>query len=223
MNQAIVTGVVERVEAKALNEGNTLLTFNLVGAYEEGGKERNFVVPVSLFGKQARRYEQGLEGQQVAAVGSLRQRTWETKEGQKRSAVSLAARYLYAVSHAEARKFGEANVPFPAINHVVLQGRLADAPRSTERGPMRLALAVSRDYVPEGKERPDADFINVTLWPPLSDALREAQKGDPLTVFGRFAQERWKGEDEKTHYAERVTATGVVPGIPLILEPQGTG
>ena len=55
MNQAIVTGVVERVEAKALNEGDTLLTFNLVGAYEEGGKERNFVVPVSLFGKPARR------------------------------------------------------------------------------------------------------------------------------------------------------------------------
>jgi len=220
MNDAIVTGIVERAEAKALNEGRTLLTFNLVGAYEADGKERNFIVPVSLFGNQARRYEQGLEGQQVAVVGALRMRTWETKDGNKRSAVSLAARYLYAVAHAEVRKFGEGSAPFPAINQVTIQGRLVGTPRTSERGPMRLTLAVSRDYIPEGKEKPDADFIDVTLWPPLAEALENAQKGDPLTVFGRFAQERWVDEGGKTRYSQRVTATGVVPGIPLVLEPR---
>ncbi|ADR37771.1 single-strand binding protein/Primosomal replication protein n (plasmid) [Oceanithermus profundus DSM 14977] len=218
MNAVIVTGKVERAEAKALDGDRTLVTFNLIGAYEEEGRVRNFVVPVSLFGAQARRFDNGLEGQEVAVVGSLRQRTWENDKKEKRSAVSLVARYLYRVAHAEAKPFGKGSAPFPAVNQVNLQGRLVATPESSERGPLRVTLAVSRDYVPEGKERPDADFIDITIWSPLAEALAQAEKGDPLTVFGRFNRESWE-KDGKTHYAARVTATGVVPGIPLVLEP----
>ena len=81
-------GVTKDVELNYGSEGNAYTNFSI--AHTKGEKKQYF--DVAAFGKLAEICSQYLKkGSQVILTGEIDHQTWETKEGEKRSAVKIIA------------------------------------------------------------------------------------------------------------------------------------
>jgi single-strand DNA-binding protein len=99
VNVVVLVGNLTRdPELRATGSGTSVCRLGLAvnecakdPATGEWGERPNYF-DIDVFGAQGERCEQYLtKGRQVAVEGRLRWRSWETPEGQKRSAVSVVA------------------------------------------------------------------------------------------------------------------------------------
>lgn len=98
LNRYICTGRLTRdPESKSLPSGAEVCNFSLAVSGSEadgqgGYRERVDFVDMAVFGKKAKACVDYLKkGRMVAIEGRLRLEKWETKEGQKRSALRVVA------------------------------------------------------------------------------------------------------------------------------------
>lgn len=101
------------------------------------------------------------------------------------------------------------------LNSVLLTGRLADDPtlRYTPAGVAvtNFVLAVQRNYIPEGQDQPDVDFIDCVAWKELAEHIANYwRKGKPMTVReGRLQKRNYEREDGTKVYITEVVVNGV--------------
>ena len=97
-----------------------------------------------------------------------------------------------------------------SLNKVILIGRLANDPESkvvdnAENTTFR--LAVTRNYTPKGKEKPEVDFIPVSLWRGNAKfAFNYYTQGCQVYVVGSLENYSYEGENG-TVYAYRINGT----------------
>ncbi|MGV8084021.1 MAG: single-stranded DNA-binding protein [Coriobacteriia bacterium] len=98
INRVVLTGRLTRdPELKALPDGTPILAIRLAfstrkrDAQGQWGDVSNYV-DVSMFGQRAESLSRLLEkGRLIGVDGKLRWREWQTNEGEKRSAIDIAA------------------------------------------------------------------------------------------------------------------------------------
>ena len=101
------------------------------------------------------------------------------------------------------------------LNAVLLTGRLADDPtlRYTPAGVAvtNFVLAVQRNYIPEGQDQPDVDFIDCVAWKELAEHIANYwRKGKPMTVReGRLQKRHYENEEGRKIYITEVVVNGV--------------
>lgn len=101
LNNVIITGRVTRdAELKYTHSGAVFVNFSI--AVNEGIKQQdgrwedvaNFF-EITLWGKQAETLARFLsKGKQVSVQGRLKQQTWQTEDGSKRSKVTINAQFI---------------------------------------------------------------------------------------------------------------------------------
>lgn len=115
MNSITITGNLTRdAELRSLNDGTAVLSFAVA---DNQGKDKTAIFwSCSLFGRRADSLEQYLtKGQQVTVVGTVSEREWTDKEGNKRKSMDVR------------------------VNDIALQGgKREEAPRQ-DRQPQRRA------------------------------------------------------------------------------------
>ena len=115
MNSITITGNLGKdAEMRALNDGTSVLSFSV--ADNQGKDKPSIWWNASLFGKRADSLQQYLtKGQQVTVVGTVSEREWTDKEGNKRKSMDVR------------------------VNDIALQGgKREEAPRQ-DRQPQRRA------------------------------------------------------------------------------------
>ncbi len=100
----------------------------------------------------------------------------------------------------------------PAINQIVLAGRLVDDPefRITDSGTARLTsrIAVNRSYRDRNDDwQEETSFFNIVIWNQLAERLADRlKKGTPVYLSGRLRSASWKDDDENPHYLVEIQA-----------------
>jgi single-strand DNA-binding protein len=170
---------------------------------------------ISILGQQAERISDSLkQGDPVLVEGSLEFRSWETPEGQKRSAVSVKALRV------EAAQFGTRAEPLVtdsvggkrltnALNEVVLVGNMTrDAElRYTPSGDAvtTISIAVNESWKDKtGNWQEKTHYVEVNLWRDLAEAAGELKKGDPVMIMGRLVNESWTDREGNKRSTTRV-------------------
>lgn len=89
MNSITITGNLGKdAELRSLNDGTAVLSFSV--ADNQGKDKPSIWWNCSLFGRRAESLQQYLtKGQQVTVVGSVSEREWTDKEGNKRKSMDV--------------------------------------------------------------------------------------------------------------------------------------
>ena len=89
MNSLTITGNLGRdAEMRALPDGTAVLSFSV--ADSQGRDKPSIWWACSLFGRRAEALQQYLtKGQQVTVVGTVSEREWTDKDGQKRKSMDV--------------------------------------------------------------------------------------------------------------------------------------
>ena len=89
MNSITITGNLGKdAEMRALNDGTPVLSFSV--ADNQGKDKPSIWWSASLFGRRAESLQQYLtKGQQVTVVGTVSEREWTDKEGNKRKSMDV--------------------------------------------------------------------------------------------------------------------------------------
>ncbi len=115
MNSLTITGNLGKdAELRSLNDGTAVLSFSV--ADNQGKDKPSIWWSCSLFGRRAESLAQYLaRGQQVTVVGTVSEREWTDKEGNKRKSMDVR------------------------VNDIALQGGKRDEAPRQERQPQRSA------------------------------------------------------------------------------------
>lgn len=94
MNSVNITGrITKELELTYLNSGTAVCKFSIALSEKYNDVEKSHFFNCTAFGKQAEFIVNWCKkGGRVEITGKLQQNTWETKEGQKRSAVEIIVR-----------------------------------------------------------------------------------------------------------------------------------
>lgn len=89
MNSITITGNLGKdAEMRALNDGTPVLSFSV--ADNQGKDKPSIWWSASLFGRRAESLQQYLtKGQQVTVIGTVSEREWTDKEGNKRKSMDV--------------------------------------------------------------------------------------------------------------------------------------
>ncbi len=171
---------------------------------------------VSILGQQAERLTDGSmkAGDAILIEGALEFRSWETPEGQKRSAVNVKALRV------EAAQYGQRPEPLVtdsvggkrlsnALNEVVLIGNLTrdSELRYTPSGDAvtTISMAVNESWKDKtGNWQEKTHYVEVNLWRELAEAAGETKKGDPVMIMGRLVNESWTDREGNKRSTTRV-------------------
>jgi single-strand DNA-binding protein len=171
---------------------------------------------VSILGQQAERLTDGSmkAGDAILIEGALEFRSWETPEGQKRSAVNVKALRV------EAAQYGQRAEPLVtdsvggkrlsnALNEVVLIGNLTrdSELRYTPSGDAvtTISMAVNESWKDKtGNWQEKTHYVEVNLWRELAEAAGESKKGDPVMIMGRLVNESWTDREGNKRSTTRV-------------------
>ena len=106
------------------------------------------------------------------------------------------------------------------MNHVELTGNLTRDPvlryTKTGRPVAAFGIALNRKYIDaSGQEKQLADFINVTVWDKLAEAVASnLHKGDWTHVQGRLSSRSYEDKDGKKVYVVEVVASLISRPLP---------
>ena len=215
----LIGSVTQDPELRYSPGGLAVALFTLAGKSEivsEGGELRTpvFYQRCKAFGTLAERAAEILQAGGVAsALGRLDYRTWENREGHRRSSVELIVESFHRLEENfafEADARGQ-QVLLGAFNHVTLSGRVTrdSALRYTSGGDAVVghALAVNERYADsQGEVRDRVGYFAVTAWRELAEATSQAGKGDGLLVVGRLAGSTWTQRDGTRRFETRIEA-----------------
>ena len=206
--------------------GLAILELNLAGNDHVVGddgqpRELAWYHRVTVFGAQAESLANQLqEGSAAFVEGRLNYRTWESPDGQKRSALDVNAQRVEVLTFGgrgddatvtDAR--GQARLR-DALNHVLLIGNLTrDAElRYTPSGAAvaRFGLAVNERFRDRsGSDQERTHYIDVNVWRELAEASAGLQKGDPVFVIGRLVNDNWTDKDGNKRFTTRIEGSRV--------------
>ena len=132
MNSLTITGNLGKdAEMRALNDGTPVLSFSV--ADNQGKDKPSIWWNCSLFGKRADSLQQYLfKGLQVTVIGTVSEREWTDKEGNKRKSMDVR------------------------VNDIALQGGRRE---EGERQPSRAARQPQRSAAPAGGGFEDMDDL----------------------------------------------------------------
>lgn len=113
---ALVARLVRDPEVRHLPSGDPVLTMRVAFStrmkMDDGWGDKSNFIDVTVFGRQAESLGNNLaKGRRIGVAGSLSWREWQTKEGEKRQAVSIIARDVH---YLDSRLDGEAPAPSSA-------------------------------------------------------------------------------------------------------------
>jgi single-strand DNA-binding protein len=200
--------------------GLAILEVNVAGNQsvqtKDGVKDVPFYIRAKVMGKYAEALADDLsEGTVVAVDGRLDYRSWETPEGQKRSAVEVFASSITTLTgdFAFVKDSRGQNRLVGGTNTVALMGNLTRDPelRYTPGGDAvtRLTVAINEKYRGKDGEVERTHFIDVTAWREVAEKAADFTKGAPVRVTGRITNESWEDSEGNKRYATRVEAAEV--------------
>jgi single-strand DNA-binding protein len=101
------------------------------------------------------------------------------------------------------------------LNNILLEGNLVRDPllRSTPRGTpvCTFRLASNRYYKQDAGFEKETGFFEVETWSKLAEhCYNAAHKGQGVRVTGRLKQDRWTGQDGKSHSKITIVAEHVM-------------
>lgn len=225
-NVQLVGTLTQAPEMKYTAGGLAILELNLAGSDHVVGSDGQprdlaWYQRVSVFGKQAEYLsEQLTAGSTVFVDGRLNYRTWDDQSGQKRSALSINASRVEALTHGPRK--GDATVTdargqerlLNALNQVTVIGNLIkDAElRYTPSGDAvtRFVLAINEQYRDRsGQDQESVHFVEVNVWRDLAEASAELAKGDPVFVVGRLTRDSWTDKDGNRQYKDKLEGSRI--------------
>ncbi|CAN5687471.1 single-stranded DNA-binding protein [soil metagenome] len=227
LNIVMLAGTLTQApELKYTPAGLAILELNLGGndhviGDDEKQRELAWYHRVTVFGAQGESLANQLEeGTPAFVEGRLNYRTWESQDGQKRSALEVVAQRVEVLTFGPRR--GETTVTDArgqhrlrdALNQVMLIGNLTrDAElRYTPSGSAvtRFSMAVNerfRDRTGTDQER--THYVDINVWRELAEACGELAKGDPVFVTGRMVNDSWTDKDGNKRYTTRIEGSRV--------------
>jgi single-strand DNA-binding protein len=227
LNIAMLVGTLTQApELKYTPAGLAILELNLGGndhviGDDEKPRELAWYHRVTVFGSQGESLANQLEAGAPAFVeGRLNYRTWESPDGQKRSALDIVAQRVEVLTFGPRR--GETTVTDArgqhrlrdALNHIMVIGNLTrDAElRYTPSGSAvtRFSMAVNERFRDRsGGDQERTHFLDIQVWRDLAEACGELAKGDPVFVTGRLVNDNWTDRDGNKRYTTRIDGSRV--------------
>jgi single-strand DNA-binding protein len=100
------------------------------------------------------------------------------------------------------------------LNSVLIEGNMVRDPliRSTPKGTQvcNFSIASNRYYRQDSNLEKETGFFDIEAWGKLADACEShGRKGRGVRVVGRLKQDRWTGNDGKTHNKVAIVAEHV--------------
>lgn len=225
-NIFLVGTLVQAPELRYTPGGLAILELNLGGndhvlGDDEVMRELAWYHRATVFGAQAEQLSDQLEaGAPVFVEGRLNYRSWESQDGQRRSALDIRALRVEALTMGPRK--GETTVEDSrgqhrlrdALNEVLIIGNLTrDAElRYTPSGSAvtRFSVAVNERYTDRrGQEQESTHYVDVNVWRDLAEATGELRKGDPVFVVGRLVNDSWTDRDGNRRYTTRIEGSRV--------------
>ena len=222
----LVGTLTQAPELRYTPGGLALLELNLGGNDHVTGddgqaRELAWYHRVTVFAAQAESLANAVQdGTPVFVDGALEHRTWETPEGQRRSALSIKGLRVEVLGFGTRK--GETTVTDSrnqhriknALNEVKLIGNLTrDAElRYTPSGSAvtRFTIAVNDRYRDRsGQDQEKTHYVDVNVWRDLAEGCAELAKGDPVFVTGRLVNDNWTDQEGNKRYSTRVEGSRV--------------
>ncbi len=217
----LVGTLVEAPEMRYTQNGLAILELNLAGndhvlGDDDKPRELAWYHRVTLFGAQAEQMVNQLHaGIPVLVEGRLNYRTWESQDGQKRSALDVNANRVEVLTFGA--RGSDATVVDAkgqdrlrnALNQVMIVGNLTrDAElRYTPNGSAvtRFSVAVNERFRSRGGEDQErTSYVDVNVWRELAEATGELKRGDPVFVTGRLVNDSWTDKEGNRRFTTRV-------------------
>ena len=222
MNAAYLIGtLVQAPELRYTPGGLAILELNLAGndtviGDDERERELAWYHRVTVFGAQAEQMVNQLDvGTPVFVEGRLNYRTWEDKEGQKRSSLDVNAQRV------EPMTMGPSGADSTvvdakgqhrlrnALNQVMIVGNLTrDAElRYTPNGSAvtRFSVAVNERFRGKsGEDQERTHYVDVNVWRELAEGTGDLKRGDPVFVIGRLSNDSWTDKEGNRRFTTRL-------------------
>jgi len=222
LNSVYLVGtLVQAPEMRYTQGGLAILELNVAGndtviGDDDRPRELAWYHRVTVFGGQAEQLSNQLEvGSPVLVEGRLNYRTWESQEGQKRSALDVNAQRVDVLTMGA--RGDDATVVDAkgqerlrnALNQVTIVGNLTrDAElRYTPNGSAvtRFSVAVNERYRSRGGEDQErTSYVDVNVWRDLAEATGDLKRGDPVFVIGRLSNDSWTDKEGNRRFTTRV-------------------
>ena len=222
MNAAYLIGtLVQAPELRYTPGGLAILELNLAGndtviGDDERERELAWYHRVTVFGAQAEQMVNQLDvGTPVFVEGRLNYRTWEDKEGQKRSSLDVNAQRVEPMTMGP--RGADSTVVDAkgqhrlrnALNQVMIVGNLTrDAElRYTPNGSAvtRFSVAVNERFRGKsGEDQERTHYVDVNVWRELAEGTGDLKRGDPVFVIGRLSNDSWTDKEGNRRFTTRL-------------------
>ena len=222
MNAAYLVGtLVQAPELRYTPGGLAILELNLAGndtviGDDDRERELAWYHRVTVFGGQAEQMVNQLDvGTPVFVEGRLNYRTWEDKEGQKRSSLDINAQRVEPMTMGP--RGADSTVVDAkgqhrlrnALNQVMIVGNLTrDADlRYTPNGSAvtRFSVAVNERFRGKsGEDQERTHYVDVNVWRELAEGTGELKRGDPVFVIGRLSNDSWTDKEGNRRFTTRL-------------------
>ncbi len=222
MNAAYLVGtLVQAPELRYTPGGLAILELNLAGndtviGDDERERELAWYHRATVFGAQAESLSSQLDvGTPVFVEGRLNYRTWEDKEGQKRSSLDINANRVEPMTMGS--RGADATVVDAkgqhrlrnALNQVMIVGNLTrDAEmRYTPNGSAvtRFSVAVNERFRGKsGEDQERTHYVDVNVWRDLAEGTADLKRGDPVFVIGRLSNDSWTDKEGNRRFTTRI-------------------
>jgi len=219
-----LTGSVVKADDRTTTNGFPILSITVAGDAKsrDGSRDIPFYQNVDLLGKYAEFMRPQLRvGTNVTVLGTLSQRRWEDKDGNKRSAVQIVADSVAPLAgefSTTTDKKGQKRLS-GGQNQAALLGNLTRDPelRYTPNGVAVTSLSIAVNS--RVKDEEVVSYFDIVAWNELGEAAAQLNKGAPILVEGPINNESWTDKEGKARYATRFEAYS----INAIRRPAGAG
>lgn len=227
LNSIYLVGTLTQApELRYTPSGLAILELNVAGndhVIGDDGQPRELAWyhRATVFGGYAESLANQLEaGHPVLIEGRLNHRSWDTPDGQKRSALDINANRVEQLGFG-----GRGDTPTvsdargqerlrDALNHVLVVGNLTrDAElRYTPAGAAvtRFTVAVNEKFRDrQGADQERTHYVDVNVWREMAEASASLAKGDPVFVIGRLVNDNWTDKEGNKRYTTRIEGSRV--------------
>ena len=219
-----LTGSVVKADDRTTANGFQILTITVAGDAKsrDGSKDIPFYQQVDLLGGYAAFMRDQVQvGANVTVLGTLSQRRWEDKDGNRRSTVQIVADSVAPLAgdfgtvtdkKGQERLTGGQNVA-TLLGNLTRDAELRYTPNGVPVA--NLSIAVNNRV----KDEEVVSYFDITVWNELAEQAAELKKGTPILVEGPINNESWTDKEGNMRYATRFEAFS----LNVIRRPAGAG